>query len=579
MQFVKDQARLTKNNIKTILDGIKNTKIAKQMLMIFFVLLVDICTINLLPVLLKNITDKLAKEGDIASISFAGFAFFICVWLAMQSITALKDIAAFKVINRLINYMVLKITKHIGDIPYCQSERLNSAKLITAINRLRFPLISYIKILLFDFFRNIIHIIAGICMMISLKIFSPLILVIIFINYIIFYFFIIRYLGIRNMAWDQTEKSRLIFEDTLQNISDRSFFGVKIMNYNQINLKMEQKLWEKDNIYVNGYDILFKVLFIIVSCIMLWGYIDMIKQGQGTVGGFLALKTYLYTIQSRSINFLKNIQSILRSNIDLSNMNKVLEIKVRSKGEYLKPKHHRPVVEIHHMSFDYNGKEIINNCNLKIYKGEKVLIEGKSGIGKTTLIKIITGFYRPRYGEVKIYGILPKNYSESELSKILYYIPQNKKFFTNTILYNLTLKEEKLEKKEYDKINFILKNLELADTISKLKNGIMTVIGNHDNILSTGERQRIIIARAIILKPKLLVIDEGLSALDQNTAKKTIRFIMDEIETVIISSHHFLHDHFDKVLSADNNFIIKKNIIKDNRKKLKSKIYSHSNLH
>ena len=102
MQFIKYQARLTKNNIKTILDGIKNTKIAKQMLMVIFVLLVDICTINLLPVLLKNITDKLAKEGDIASISFTAFSFFICVWLVTQLITSLKDIASFKVINRLI---------------------------------------------------------------------------------------------------------------------------------------------------------------------------------------------------------------------------------------------------------------------------------------------------------------------------------------------------------------------------------------------------------------------------------------------------------------------------------------------
>lgn len=190
------------------------------------------------------------------------------------------------------------------------------------------------------------------------------------------------------------------------------------------------------------------------------------------------------------------------------------------------------------ISFTYSEADdsnmIIKNLSFDFNKGDKILIDGESGKGKTTLMKIIMGLYRPTQGEV-LFQIDETYYSPSDLYNLSGYIPQRNSLFSGTIRENLLLGNENASEEELQKV---LREVSLSELVTGFEFGLDTMIGGSSGLqLSEGEAQRLAIARCLLKKPEIYFMDEITSALDPENEQNIINIIKKTDKLMFIISH------------------------------------------
>ncbi|EEM58802.1 ABC transporter ATP-binding protein [Bacillus cereus] len=201
---------------------------------------------------------------------------------------------------------------------------------------------------------------------------------------------------------------------------------------------------------------------------------------------------------------------------------------------------------ITNVSFQENDEEKcrIYNIDLQIQPGELIIIVGESGVGKTTLLKLMTGLYKPSNGSITYYG------NEAQLTTVW----QEPRFFRVTVKENMYFGEERLE-------NELEKNAELVNVtpiIRGLPEGLQTVLHKSGEEFSGGERKRLALLRAIVSNPHLIILDEPTAGLDPNNQE----FVWNMIEelgsevTRIVATHDV-----EKVILADRVVIMKEGSI------------------
>ena len=192
-------------------------------------------------------------------------------------------------------------------------------------------------------------------------------------------------------------------------------------------------------------------------------------------------------------------------------------------------------IELNNICFEFEeGKEVLKNINLNIFKGEKVAFVGESGSGKTTLVDLITGLYKPKNGSIYLDNIKLEDKNIGYWRQTIGYIPQEVYLFDGTIADNVVFNREYSE----DKLIESLKKARIWEFLKK-KEGIKTIVGDRGIMLSGGQKQRIAIARALYDDPEVLVLDEATSALDNETEEEIMKEIYDvsKDRTLIIIAH------------------------------------------
>ncbi|NSI06703.1 ATP-binding cassette domain-containing protein, partial [[Ruminococcus] gnavus] len=202
------------------------------------------------------------------------------------------------------------------------------------------------------------------------------------------------------------------------------------------------------------------------------------------------------------------------------------------------------------LSFRYNDnmEEVIQKVNLQINKGEKVAIVGASGSGKSTLIKLLNGLYTSYTGEITINSQTMKDISDLFFQREISVVTQNAIIFNKTIRENLILEKDDLSESEIWKA---LKFVNLADTIKDLPLGLNTVISNNGENFSGGQCQRLALARAIVKRPSLLILDEATSAIDALNEKQIFENLKNSKITVIVISHRL-----STIIDADRIYVM-----------------------
>ncbi len=172
-------------------------------------------------------------------------------------------------------------------------------------------------------------------------------------------------------------------------------------------------------------------------------------------------------------------------------------------------------VEFENVSFVYsNGEKVLENFNLKVEPGETVALVGETGAGKTTIVNLVCRFYEPTSGQILIDGTDYRERSQSWLQSRLGYVLQTPHLFSGTVMDNIRYAEPEASD---DEVIAAAKAVSAHEFILRLENGYGSEVGEGGNRLSTGQKQLISFARAVLADPAIFVLDEATSSVDTET--------------------------------------------------------------
>ena len=241
----------------------------------------------------------------------------------------------------------------------------------------------------------------------------------------------------------------------------------------------------------------------------------------------------------------------------LQRIDSVLNLKPLEETEH--PRHpENGTVELSHIRFSYDGeKDVLKDISLTIPAGQKVAFVGPSGGGKTTLANVISRFFDPQSGSVRIGGVDVKDISKEELMNTVSFVFQNSRLIKASILENVRMGRPGASREE---VLAALENAQCADILEKLPDGVDTVVGAKGVYLSGGEQQRIAIARVMLKDAPVLILDEATAFADpDNEVRVQAAFSrLSRGKTVIMIAHRLT-----TVADVDRIYVIKDGAIEE----------------
>lgn len=246
---------------------------------------------------------------------------------------------------------------------------------------------------------------------------------------------------------------------------------------------------------------------------------------------FNTLLTYFIDPIENSINLLPKFQLV---KLSFNKISEFLNLESEELGQV--EKFSKGDIVFDKVSYTYNDyNNIINNLSLTIKANSHTIISGATGMGKSTIVKMINRYIDDYKGNITINNINIKDYSLNTLRKNILYISQREKIFNDTIYNNIVL-NKKVTK---DELNEVLKITKVDEIINKKSMRLDSILYDSGSNLSGGERQRIILARSLLRKPEIYILDESLSEVDKKTEEKILKNIDSYLhdKTIIYISH------------------------------------------
>ena len=295
----------------------------------------------------------------------------------------------------------------------------------------------------------------------------------------------------------------------------------------------------------------------------------LVMQGAISIGKLMYLYTLINYLQA-PIDFIVNIQDQLsEAEAVIERLDDVYrtttEEEININRQNLKDRIEK--IEFKNVSFQYGMRDpILNDISFVVNKGESIGIIGESGCGKTTLIKLILSFFEVTEGEILINDININKLTTSSMRRKIAYVSQNDFWFQDTIYNNLTIGNKKISVEEIEKI---LETVKMKDFVDNKQYGLNTMLEEGAINLSSGEKQRLSIAKALITNPEVLVLDESTSNLDANTEEFIIKSLAHEKDKMKIVVAHRLNTlaRCDKVIAIKDGQIVESGTPKELLKK------------
>ncbi len=277
-----------------------------------------------------------------------------------------------------------------------------------------------------------------------------------------------------------------------------------------------------------------------------------------SLGEMFAVLGYLWFMVTPLQDFLQIIFSYQNANSALERLNALLALKqepqyAHRKNPFTASKTN--TLRLEKVSFAYGDKKVLHEISLEIPKGKTVALLGSSGSGKSTLAQIILGLYAIETGHVYVDDIPIEEIGLDQLREHIALVLQSPRMFNDTLRQNLTLGREVNDEQLYEAINIA----QLDTVLEKLDKGLETMIGKEGIRLSGGERQRLAIARMLVHRPNLVILDESTSALDVHTEKDLFTSLCDFLEgqSMLIIAHRLSSvEHADYIYVLDHGRVV-----------------------
>uniref|UniRef100_UPI002632F584 peptidase domain-containing ABC transporter n=1 Tax=uncultured Tenacibaculum sp. TaxID=174713 RepID=UPI002632F584 len=264
----------------------------------------------------------------------------------------------------------------------------------------------------------------------------------------------------------------------------------------------------------------------------------LVIDGQISLGMMMAISYIVGQLNgpiTQLINFMRDVQD---AQISVDRLGEIHNMEDEEKPEDEKVTNipENAIIKLKNISFRYTGglEPVLNDLSLEIPANKTTAIVGVSGSGKTTLMKLLLGFYQVDKGDIMVNNFNLKNISQKEWRRNCGVVMQEGYIFNDSIAKNIAVGEDYVDK---EKLAHAIDVANISDYIEGLPLGYNTKIGSEGNGLSTGQKQRLLIARSVYKNPKFLFFDEATSALDANNEKvimgKLNTFFADKTAVVI----------------------------------------------
>jgi len=354
--------------------------------------------------------------------------------------------------------------------------------------------------------------------------------------------------NVNEKMMEETAEITSYLKESVDGIETVKAFGAE----QDIKEKTEKKLTKflkksmKGSVIYTVQDSLSGAVASIGVIVLLWSGTRLV------MGGVISLGT-LITFYSLLGFFLDPIQSLIdlqpkiqTALVAAERLNDILDLETEC--ETTEKTELGNTVDIKNVSFRYGNRALVlRNINMTIAQGEIVALVGESGSGKTTLAKLMMAFYRPEEGVILIGGKNIAELNPKSVRENIAYISQEVFLFSDSIKNNLTLGNQDITMEEIERAC----KLSMADTfITNMPMGYNTLIGENGHDLSGGQKQRLAIARALLKKPKILIMDEATSNLDtvtEKSIKETIDALSGNITCIMIAHRLSTIKNCDKI--------------------------------
>ncbi len=274
--------------------------------------------------------------------------------------------------------------------------------------------------------------------------------------------------------------------------------------------------------------------FAVIAIIYIGGFQIHIENAGMSTGSIMAAISYVTQILMSVMMVSMMFQSVSRAMASAGRINEVIDADPVISGGSVKEGNGKATIEFKNVSFRYPGTQgapVLHDINLKIKQGETLAIIGATGCGKTSLVNLLPRFYDATEGTVLFDGVDVKEYDLTALREKIGYVMQKSELFSDTVANNIRWGNPDATIEEVKEAATIA---QAADFIEGFNEQYDTYIAEKGASLSGGQKQRVSIARAMIRKPEVLILDDSTSALDLVTEGKLQRALKEKLDDTTI---------------------------------------------
>ncbi|WP_346888570.1 ABC transporter ATP-binding protein [Clostridium sp. UBA1056] len=536
----------------------------KKIIFIVIIMIVSTGINFILPILNKKAIDDGLLKNDISMV--IKVTILILVLVIIDQCLGLIEVKLSTYVGNMFNYKLssIAVRKLINiDMGY-----INNKNFTEIMNNIDMDIRNITKIVDESFVMrifNIFKIIGGFIALISIDYrLSIIILLIIPLKYIITKHFTEIRKTYYKKYMDYYKEYSKWYGDKLAGIKEIQLLGIEdsimkqftIWQRKIIKTDIKSRIIDSSNMCT---DIIF-LQFISAFIYIFGGFLILRKTF--TLGGLFAFSTYSFRViqQTASLfNIKYDMAKILLSSKRLFDfLDKVTSKELSSSDKKcirVSKDQIQGNIEFRNIHFSYSkGNEVLKDISFNISKGEKVAIIGLNGSGKSTLLDILLKIYEPSHGEVYIDGIDIKNINTRDLRKNISVINQNSYIFNGSIRENVALFKSTPD----ERINELLKLSGAYDFVDELDDGIEAELGNNGSNFSGGEKQKLIISRALFKKSNIVILDEATSNIDLKSENQLNQLFLNEFKenTIIFITHRpYVLKELNKIIVLDKGII------------------------